>query len=432
MPWFIACRDARNARVQLNRVALISLLLLSMTGALLGDDTDRPLTEALTIIEKSFLKETARKELVKHALRAFLKDLDPYSYYLDANEWKEFENTVAAEFVGVGVILELDAASGVPRVGNLLIGSAAGAAGMQAGDLITAIDGRPLKGMTLDDVIPLLRGTVGSTVVLTVLHGGSNDPVVLKIQRRTVKTPSVRGVSRNRTGQSEYLFDAERGIGYIRISRLAADTVSETENALAGLKARGMKALILDLRDSSGGLMQAAIGVADLFLDSGRILSTVSRDKTTVYDAKPGGYLDFPVIALINEGTGSSSEFLAAALQDNKRAIFIGQRTYGKARVQTKLPLSEGLGGLILTTGKFQRPSGKIVDRHDAEKTSDLPGISPDPGMELIVSEEEHKAWQKDASLRDSPAIATELEVPSRVPDRVLDRALQLIRDAKL
>jgi carboxyl-terminal processing protease len=273
-------------------------------------------------------------------------------------------------------------------------------------------------------------GKVGSTVELDVLHQGK--PVHLKIQRKTVKTPSVRGVTRDRNGQSEYLYDAARGIGYIRISRLAADTVPETEKALAGLQARGMKALILDLRDSSGGLMQAAIGVADLFLDSGRILSAVSREETEVFDAKPGGYLDFPIVALINEGTGSSSEFLAAALQDNKRAIFVGQRTYGKARIQKKLPLAGGMGGLILTTGMFQRPSGKIVDRHDAEKTSDLPGISPDPGMELIVSEEEVKAWEKDASFRDSPVISSESEVASKVPDRVLDRAVQLIRDASL
>lgn len=418
--------------MKIARVALTGALLLSLTGSLLADDADRPLAEALTIIEKKFLKETARKELVERALRAFLKDLDPYSSYLDANEWNDFESAMAAEYGGVGVTLELDAAAAVPRVGNLLIGSAGGAAGMKAGDLITAIDGRPLKGMTLDDVIPNLRGAVGSTVALTVLHSGAKDPVVLTIQRQAVKTPSVRGVSRDRTGQSEYLYDAARGIGYIRISRLAADTVTETEKALAGLKARHMKALILDLRDSSGGMMDAAIGVADLFLDSGRILSSVSREETLVYDAKPGGYLDFPIVALINERTASSSEFLAAALQDNKRAIFVGQRTYGKARIQRKFRLGEGMGGLILTTGKFQRPSGKIVDRHDAEKTSDLPGIAPDPGMELIVGEEEYKAWEKDASFRDSPVIAGESEVPSRVPDRVLDRAVQLIRETNL
>lgn len=296
------------------------------------------------------------------------------------------------------------------------------------GDLLTSIDGHQLKGMKLDAVVPILMGKVGSTVELDILHQGT--PAHLKIQRKLVKTPSVRGVSRDRTGQSEYLYDAERGIGYIRISRLAADTVPEAEKALAGLKARNMKALILDLRDSSGGLMQAAISVADLFLDSGRILSAVSRQETKVYDAKPGGYLDFPIVALINERTVSSSEFLAAALQDNKRAIFIGHRTFGKARIQTQLPLGDGMGGLILTTGIFQRPSGKIVDRHDAAATSDLPGISPDPGMELIVEGEEYEAWEKDASFRDSPVISSESEVPSRTPDRVLDRAVQLIRDA--
>jgi carboxyl-terminal processing protease len=411
------------------RVTLIAVAF-SIAGAALAQEADRPLTEALGIIEKSYLKGMTRDEIVDRTLRALLKDLDPYSSYLDANEWSLHDKQMAAEFGGIGVMIELDAEAKVPRVRNLLIGSAGGAAGIVPGDLITSIDGHQLKGLKLDAVVPILMGRIGTTVELDILQQGT--PVHLKVERKLVKTPSVRGVTRDRTGQSEYLYDAARGIGYIRISRLAADTVPETEKALAGLKARGMKALILDLRDSSGGLMQAAIGVADLFLDSGTILSAVSREETEVFAAKPGGYLDFPIVALINDGTGSSSEFLAAALQDNRRAIFVGQRTYGKARIQKKLPLADGMGGLILTTGMFQRPSGKIVDRHDAEKTSDLPGISPDPGMELIVDGEEFKAWEKDASFRDSAIISSESEVPSKVPDRVLERAEQLIRDASL
>lgn len=383
--------------------------------------------EALEIIQRSYLKEMTREQLLDRGLRALLRDLDPYSFYLDPEEWANQREGLAAEFGGLGVIFDIDATARLPRIRHLLIGSAAGPAGVRRGDLILAVNGRSLEGMDFDQVRSCLVGSPGTTVELILRREGLDTLLHFKAERKIIKTPSVRGVRRDSKGESEYLIDEKRGVGYIRVSRLAEDTVPTVEAALAHLATRHMKSLVLDLRDSSGGFAMAAIGVADLFLESGRILTNVSRDTTAYHDATPGGYTDVPMVVLINSGTASSSEFLAAALADHGRATFIGQRTYGKARIQRMLPLSEGRGGLILTTGLFERPSGKTIDRHDTPEAASHAGVVPDPGFEIIVEGEEYDAWRKEAELRDGAGILEESDFPPSRPDRVLLRALEVL-----
>lgn len=382
----------------------------------------------LDLAAEKFLKPIDRKELEERALRAFLTDLDPYSQYLNAQEWELYETSFTGSFGGVGATMRIDPEARLPRIGYLLIGSSAGEAGVRPGDLLAAIGGRSLEGMPLDEVIPLLRGTPGTTVDLTILRDGERIP--LKVPRKAVKTPSVRGARRDvATGEPDFLLDAANGIGYIRILLFANDTVAAVERALDDLSRQKAKGIVLDLRDSMGGKLDAATDVADLLLDKGRIVSVVSRDGTESLDAKPGVATSVPVVMLINDRTASSAEILAGALADNGRVTTIGQRTFGKGRVQEKIALPAGMGGIVLSTGTFQRPSGKTIDKHDAKSAADA-GIAPDEGMVMELEAAELESWRNDMDRLDGPYVLTADEQKLAMPDRVLRRAVEVLQRA--
>jgi carboxyl-terminal processing protease len=382
----------------------------------------------LDVVEKNFSQAIPRGTLEERAFKAFLKDLDPYSSYMNAEEWVDDKRELHGTFGGVGIFLETDPETKLPRIRNLLIDSPAGAAGARRGDLLAKIDGRSLEGLELDKVFPMLRGEPGSTIALTLRRPGASKSPTLRFKRKEIQMPSVRGVRRNAASEPQYLLDPAKGIGYIRVMKLTDDTVPALENALRMLKRQGMRGLIFDLRDSAGGKLDAAVAAADLFLDGGRIITVASRvDGDEHYDADPAVMTDVPMVMLINEWTASSSEILAGALTDNHRAITVGQRTYGKGRVQVTFSLPEGMGGVVLSTGTFQRPSGKTIDQHDAAAKKGEAGIAPDPGMELILGEEESRSWADEARRLDGPLVLTEEEQKFGVPDRVLECALDAL-----
>jgi carboxyl-terminal processing protease len=409
-------------------------LCLLIAAAAFGDDlsraqVDRTIDEALTIVEREFMKPMTREQLVERALNLLLKDLDPYSRYLNPAERAGFEADNAAQFGGLGVNIRLDDEAKVPRVRYLLLDSPARDAGLQRDDLLVRIDGHDVAGWPIDKTMGVMRGAPGSVADVVVRRKGATEPLPFKITRRTISIPSVRGARRDAAGKPDYMLDAKNGVGYIRISRLAADTVGEVERALGELKAHGMKSIVLDLRDCVGGLAKAAIGSADLFLDKGRILTIASRTETVPHDAKPGGVTDVPMVVLINGGTASSGEILAGALQDHGRATFIGERTFGKGRIQVLYPLGDGLGALILGTGTFQRPSGKTIDKHDVPEGSPDVGIVPDAGFEVAVKDKEREAWLAMISMLDGPLLLTNEEQKSDFTDRVLDVALKALAE---
>lgn len=382
----------------------------------------------LDVVEKNFSQAIPRGTLEERAFQAFLKDLDPYSTYLNAEEWAELGLRLHGSYGGVGLTIEMDPEAKLPRIDRLMIDSPAGAAGARRGDLIVEIDGRSLEGFELDKIFPMLRGAPGSTVELMLRRAGTGTTPTVRITRREIQMPSVRGVRRGAAGEPQYLLDPAKGVGYIRVMKLADDTVPALENALRSLKQQGMKGLIFDLRDSAGGKLKAAVAAADLFLDGGRILTVASRVAGDEhYDADPAVLTDVPVVMLINEWTASSSEILAGALTDNHRVITMGRRTFGKGRVQVKFSLPEGMGGVILSTGTFQRPSGKTIDKHDAAPTKGDAGIAPDPGMELILPEEESNILAREMRRLDDPVVLTEDEQKFGVPDRVLECALEAL-----
>lgn len=388
---------------------------------------DRELRDATAIIEQRFLKTMTHEEIVGRALKALLKDLDPYSNYLTPTERRLFENDLSGAFGGVGVSLNFDAPSKKPVVERLMIESPGARAGLRIGDTLVAIDGQPTAGVDADTLIARLRGKPGTVVRLDALHANAASPVAIRVERELVHQPSVRGIRRDAVGRPEYWLDRANGIGYIRIARLGDDTLPTMQQAMRQLKKKRLRGLVIDLRDCIGGKMHAALDTADLFVDKGRLLSVVQRGKGDHYDASPGQYADIPLAVLINAGTVSSGEILVGALKDNGRAVLIGQRTYGKGRIQTLIPLGDQRGALVLSTGTFQRPSGKTIDRNDVPAGSPDSGVAPDPGMEIVLDDKEHAAWLAHAELMDSAMLLSEEEQRPPAPDRVLARALQVL-----
>jgi carboxyl-terminal processing protease len=241
--------------------------------------SDEEFQAVIDLVQKTYFQKEPREKLLASARDGIFHDLDPYSRYLSPDDWGRLQRNLAAEWGGIGIHFGLpDGAHGL-RILHLFSDSAAGDAGLLPGDEIIAFDGASTKDMGLEEILSRLPGKIGSTVRLSVLRPGAVAPTNYVLVRRRQKAPSVRPGRRDAQGiWSEYMYDTRWRIGYVRLATFAKDTVGLLERALESLTARGMRGLLLDLRDDSGGLEQAAIGAADLFLDSGRIVSEVGRD----------------------------------------------------------------------------------------------------------------------------------------------------------
>jgi carboxyl-terminal processing protease len=389
---------------------------------------DQEWQTALSLVQSRFIKPMDRHQIVERALVLLLKDLDPYSRYFTPQELADFDAALASQYAGIGVALDFNEKIGLPKVSQLFAGAPAAAAGVQRGDLLAQIDGHPLDGLDYEHVAAFLRGTPGTEVSVQLQRGASRATVSVRITRALIRTPSVRGARRDAQGRPDYLLTPGGDIGYVRISGLARDTVPQLEAALAQLQEKHARALVLDLRDCKGGLMNAALGSADMFVDKGKLLTVVERGESTVYEAKRGTRWRKPLVVLINDQTVSSGEILAGALKDTARARLVGQRSFGKGRIQVLYHLGEGMGGMMMSTATFQRPNGQTVDMHDLPKDSPDAGIRPDPGLEVSVPEAELKSWREFNQFLDGPFLLTPEEQVAPGPDRVLDRAVELLR----
>ncbi|OGE20365.1 MAG: hypothetical protein A2V51_03370 [Candidatus Dadabacteria bacterium RBG_19FT_COMBO_40_33] len=311
-------------------------------------------TRVLDLIERNYVDNVDSEKLAISAIEGMLKTLDPYSAYLTPERYKELEIGTSGEFGGVGI--EISVENDLLTVITPIEGSPAAKAGIKPGDLIIAIDGKSTQGFSVDEAVKSLRGPKGSAVKITIQSQGDKNPREVVLVRDIIYVKSV----------NSKLLDGR--IGYIKLSQFQEKTSEELVKAIEELESgnRGeLNGIILDLRNNPGGLLTQAVEVADEFIDEGlivRVKGRVEDQSTEYYATKKDNTPGYPIIILVNKGSASASEVVAEALQDKKRAIILGTKTFGKGSVQSIIKLEDG-SGLKLTTAKFYAPSGRSINQ---------------------------------------------------------------------
>jgi carboxyl-terminal processing protease len=318
-------------------------------------------------IRQDYVEPVTDDKLLEDAIRGMLTGLDPHSAYLDKEQYNELKVGTTGQFGGLGI--EVGMENGFVKVISPIDDTPAQKAGVKAGDLIIRLDDKPVKGMSLNDAVKVMRGEPGSPIVLTIVREGVEQPLKIKLVRDIIKVKSVK---------SRLL---EEGYGYVRITSFQSKTGDNVNEAIGDLRRSGdLKGLVLDLRNNPGGVLNAAVAVSDAFLEDGLIVYTDGRveDAKMRFSATPDDILNgAPIVVLINSGSASASEIVAGALQDHKRAIIMGEKTFGKGSVQTILPTSNG-GAVKLTTARYYTPSGRSIQAE---------GISPDVPISKVKLE---------------------------------------------
>ena len=393
----------------------------------------RLFAEIFAKIKSDYVEQIDDKELLENAIRGMLGGLDPHSSYMDAESYANLKEGTAGEFGGLGI--EVGMEDGLIKVVSPIDDTPAQRAGIKAGDLIIKLDDQSVRGMSLDNAVKIMRGEAGEPITLTVIRASEEKPLVVTIVRDIIKIRSVR---------TEVL---EPGFGYLRISSFQARTVDSLKKAIDQLKkdSGGLQGVILDLRNNPGGVLTAAVGVSDMFLNKGMILYTEGRvrDSSLKFNARPNAKLgDLPLVVLVNEGSASASEIVAGAIQDHKRGVIVGGKTFGKGSVQTILPIKNS-AALKLTTARYYTPLGRSIQAS---------GIEPDIIIDKLTIAQADEAFDlldKEANLgghlkndqdkTESPPAAKpnetpgneatqEDEIPLSVRDYELYEALNILK----
>jgi len=315
--------------------------------------------EVFERVRSGYVEEVKDQDLIESAINGMLTSLDPHSSYLNAQDYQDMQVQTKGEFGGLGI--EVTMQDGLIKVVTPMDDSPAAKAGIQSGDLISFLDGEPVFGLTLNQAVEKMRGAVGSSILLTIIRG-DKDPFDVSLKREIITIKSVRWELE------------ENGVGYVRINSFSEKTDNDLKDALNKLKqAAGgnLSGLVLDLRNNPGGLLDQAISVSDDFLERGEIVSTRGRNAEEMqrWNATAGDFVNGkPVVVLINGGSASASEIVAGALQDHRRAILMGTKSFGKGSVQSIIPIP-GHGAIRLTTARYYTPSGRSIQAK---------GIDPD------------------------------------------------------
>ena len=396
------------------------------------------LSEALNIVEREYIDEVEPRVLFEGAMNGMMEQLDPYSGYTAPDEYNQFQETMDGEFGGIGIVVEVNQETGRLTVLSPLVGTPAYKAGLKSGDTILAIDGTDTEGMSLPESVKLMRGEVGSLVKVRIQHAERTEPVDYNLARATIPIESVLGDARRQDGTWMFRLVDRPRIGYVRIVNFGERTGEELQAALAAGRQPGQQidGLIIDLRGNAGGLLTAAIETCDAFLDHGVIVTTRGRGKVerSRYEASLGTEVsdDLPVVVLIDKYSASASEIVAACLQDHKRAIVVGQRSWGKGTVQNVIGLEGGRSALRLTIGSYWRPSGQDIHKRKDAKETDEWGVRPDPGQEVHLTNEQFETvvlarrrrdvttYEDLLAAKKQPAEST-VEEPKTSPDAPLD-----------
>lgn len=340
-------------------------------------------SKILNLVQQYYVEEVDTKKLVNGAIKGMLRELDPHTNFMPADIFKDFESETAGEFGGLGI--EISVQNNILTIISPIEDTPAWLAGIKPGDKIVAINGQSTKGFSLVEASALLKGKRGTSIVLSIIRDGLDKPLDISITRGSVKIKSVKPTN------------LEDGYMYVKLTSFIENTSSDLEKALKDFKTKNngkMEGLLIDLRRNPGGLLDQAIKVSDLFLKDGVIVSTIGRDpktKEVSSASKKAQFGDVPIVVLINEFSASASEIVSGALQDNKRAIIVGERSFGKGSVQSVIKLGDG-SGLKLTVARYYTPSGISIQSE---------GIRPDIEIEDIDAEMFAKSINKTKGMRE-------------------------------
>ena len=382
---------------------------------LLGDVYER--------LKQEHVEKVDDKKLIEGAIKGMLEALDPHSRYMDAKAWRDMQVTTSGSFGGIGI--EITSQDDLVQVVSPIDDTPAARAGMMSGDLVTQVDDKPLRGLTLEQASEAMKGPINSKVKLTIIRKGQDKPLELTLTREAIRVKSV-----------SFRVDGD-DVGYLRIARFGEQTTSELHKALAEIGKRvpadKLSGYIIDLRNNPGGLLDQAVSVSSTFMTRGEVVSIRGREASDMqrFTARGGDLTKGkPLVVLINGGSASASEIVAGALHDHKRATVVGTRSFGKGSVQTIMPLGEGKGALALTTARYFTPSGRSIQAlgvaPDIEVLQDVPdalkgqvelqGEASMPGH-LSGDGEEHSGSQAYVP-------------PDPKDDKALKTALSLVRGA--
>ncbi len=339
-------------------------------------------SKVLNLIQQYYVEDVDTRKLIYGAIKGMLRELDPHTNFMTPDMFKEFEKETSGEFGGLGI--EILIQNGILTVISPIEDTPAYKAGVKPGDKIVAIDNNSTKGMSWAEASQLLRGKKGQKVTLKIIREGSEDPVDIEIVRGNVKIQSVKYT------------DLEDGYAYVKITSFIENTANDLSKFVNAhiKKNKKIEGLLIDLRKNPGGLLDQAVKVSDMFLKEGQIVSTMGRqkkDKEIISATKQGKLTDFPIVILVDEYSASASEIVAGALQDNKRAVIVGEKTFGKGSVQSVVKLQDG-SGLKLTVARYYTPKGVSIQAE---------GITPDIEIEEIDGEVFAKAIVKDRGKRE-------------------------------
>lgn len=339
-------------------------------------DAARRFSQVLDLVERNYVHDVTQTELINAAVKGMLQGLDPHSSFMTTDEYKEMQETTSGEFIGIGVEITLE--NGRVVVITPIEDTPAFKAGLLPGDVILTIDGQPTQELSLQEVVSRIRGEKGTEVELALLHSDAKAPQTVRVVRDAIPLISVKSKP------------LEDGYYWIRLTRFSERTTAELKDALKHAQQEssdGLKGIVLDLRNNPGGLLDQAVSVSDTFLRNGDIVSIMGREEARrTYSAhEQPDDVDVPVVVLVNAGSASASEIVAGALRDQKRALILGERSFGKGSVQNIIPLADG-SGLKLTVALYYTPNGSSIQAE---------GIVPD--VEVLYEpprEEETTRWQ--------------------------------------
>lgn len=400
----------------------------------------RYLAEALELVDQNYVEPVDDQKLFDGAMQGMVSCLDDYSAFVSRDDAAQFQQTLDQKFGGIGIEVLLDAKTSQVIIATPIPDTPAYRAGIRPGDTIVAIDGQQVESFPAKErrkmAINLLRGKEGEPVTLGILHAGEAQPVEYKLVRAIIPVDYVLGDHREPDNSWNFLLTAHPKIGYVQVTSFGKQTVQEFTEAMHWLSRHDCRAVVIDLRNNPGGLLDSACEICDLFIESGQVIVTTrdrdGRIREEYRGSGRGPYQKLPLVVLVNHESASASEIVAACLQDHQRAKIVGQRTWGKGTVQHAIPIEGDKSVLRLTTASYWRPSERNIHRFRQSREDDAWGVSPDAGCQVVLTEQQFSSWLEarrrcDVVYPPGTAPADRTPADATAFDPVLQRAIQLL-----